>query len=321
MPSDNSFTILSDTELESMGIKPSEVADAIELALTAKAKGQLHTSPKTVIMPGDGRYMMSTLAVGEDGFIVVKQVSVCPSNTAKNLPTINGAIMVLDAKTGMLRAIVGANWITATRTAALSLVAARRMADPRSKKMAFVGTGVQAHAHLAAFSEEFPLQQVRILGRGQANIEKLRERVCEDGFEAIVCKNPEDVLRDADIVVSSITLDYTVTPFLDARMLKQNAFAAITDACIPWLPESMNSFRTLIVDDREQEANSVKPMLPYDQISGDLTDLVAGAIELEKDIGPSAFAFRGISLGDYAAATLAVRRAKDLGLGQTVSIG
>ena len=43
-----------------------------------------------------------------------------PDNVERDLPTINGAIMVLDGETGLLRAILGANWVTAFRTAALS---------------------------------------------------------------------------------------------------------------------------------------------------------------------------------------------------------
>ena len=170
MTSESKLTYLSDEDLEGLGIQPSEVADAIESALIAKADGKLHTSPKTAILPGDGRYAMSTLAVGDDGFIVTKQVTVCPENPARGLPAINGAIMVMDGQTGLLRAVLGANWITAVRTAALSMVAARRLADPNAETVAFVGAGVQAHSHLAAFSELFPLKRIRVFGRGKANV-------------------------------------------------------------------------------------------------------------------------------------------------------
>ncbi len=304
--------------LEALNIPPSAVADAIEKALVAKTDGRLHTSPKTAILPGRGRYMMSTLAVGADGFTVVKQVSVCPANNQRDLPAINGAIMVLDAETGLLRAIVGANWITAVRTAALSAVAARRLADPASETVAFVGTGVQAHSHLAAFMELFPLKRVRVFGRGQENIDKLCQKARKTGLEAEASVSAEEALRDADLIVTSVTLDYSIKPFLDARWLKSNAFAAIADACIPWIPASMDAFGTIIVDDLVQEVESKKPMLSYDAITGDLTALVSGTITESIDGRPVAFAFRGIALGDYAAATLAVRHAKAAGVGTRV---
>lgn len=309
MNSDDPLLYLSDDDLEALGIRHAEVADAIEAALVAKAEGRLHASPKTAILPGDGRYAMSTLAVGDDGFIVVKQVTVCPENPARGLPSINGAIMVMDGETGLLRAVLGANWITAVRTAALSTVAARRLAGPGSETMAFVGTGVQAHAHLTAFSDQFDLKRIRVFGRGKANVDKLCNRAQEMGLEATATTDAQEALQDADLVVSSVTLDYSITPFLDARWLKPGAFATITDACIPWMPDSMTAFRTVIVDDRQQERESDKPMLPYERVTGDLTELVSGAVDAKTCQPPAAFAFRGISLGDYAAAVLAVRRA------------
>lgn len=312
MTSESKITYLSDEDLEGLEIQPSEVADVIESALIAKASKQLHTSPKTAILPGDGRYAMSTLAVGDDGFIVTKQVTVCPNNPAKGLPAINGAIMVMDGQTGVLRAVLGANWVTAVRTAALSVVAARRLADPTAETMAFVGAGVQAHSHLVAFSEVFPLKSIRVFGRGKANVDKLCRRARDMGLEAQTADNAKDALRDVDLVVTSITLDYSTEPFLDARWLKPTAFAAITDACIPWLPEGMTAFKTVIVDDRKQESESDKPMLPYQRITGDLTEIVSGAVDTTLSVKPAAFAFRGISLGDYATAVLAVRRAAEV---------
>lgn len=308
MTSENALIYLSDDDLGGLGIQPSEVADAIEAALIAKADGKLHTSPKTVILPGDGRYAMSTLAMGDDGFIVTKQVTVCPENPARGLPAINGAIMVMDAQTGLLRAVLGANWITAIRTAALSVVAARRLADPHAETVAFVGAGVQAHSHLAAFSELFPLKRIRVFGRGKENADKLCRYALGMGLEAETCADAKDALSDADLIATSITLDYSIEPFLDARWLKPTAFATITDACIPWVPAHMIGFKTVIVDDRLQELESDKPMLPYEQIAGDLTELVAGKVDVRARNKPAAFAFRGISLGDYAASVLAVRR-------------
>ena len=307
---------LTDAALEAMGIAPAEIADAIEAALVDKAEGRLHVSPKSAILPGEGRYMMSTLAVGE--VTVVKQVSVCPGNPERGLPTINGAIMVLDAQTGLLRACMGANWITAHRTAALSAVAARRLADPASETIAFVGTGVQAQSHLLAFRGMFPLKRVLTVGRGKANLERLLDFARGLGLEAEAAE-PEVALREADVVVTSVTLDYTIKPFLDAKLLKPNAFAAITDLCIPWEPAGMSALGTVVIDDMAQERESEKPMLPHDRSAGDLTDLVAGKLPDRDPKKPAVFAFRGIALGDYAAARLVLARAEETGAGQRLA--
>ncbi len=318
MQTRDGFLYLPDAALEDMHVPPSEIADAIEDALRAKAENRLHVAPKSALLPGEGRYMMSTLAVGDDGLTVVKQVSVSPGNPDRGLPAINGAIMVLDAETGLLRAVLGANWITAHRTAALSAVAARRLADPGSATVAFVGCGVQAQSHLSAFRDLFPLERAFAVGRGQANVDAFCDFAENQGLEAAPA-TPEQALRDADIVVTSVTLDYTIEPFLDAGWLKPGAFAAITDLCIPWQPDGMAAFGTVVVDDMEQERQSEKPMLPADRIAGDLTDLVTGKLAARNPAKPAAFAFRGIALGDYAAAALALRKAEATGAGQRIA--
>ncbi len=310
------FLYLPDQALEALNIPPSQIADAIETALIAKSEGRLHVTPKSALMPGGGRYMMSTLAIGDEGLTVLKTVAVCPDNPGRNLPAINGAIMILDAETGLLKAVLGANWITAHRTAALSAVAARRMASLDAQTIGFIGCGVQAHSHLTAFRDFLPLKRVLACGRGAANRDALCERAERDGLEAVVA-SAEETIKQSDIVVTSVTLDYTITPFLDVSWMKPNAFAAITDLCIPWMPETIRSFSTIVVDDMEQERSAEKPMVARDTINGDLTDLVTGKVAQTQ--GPSAFAFRGIALGDYAASVLALGRAEALGAGQRVA--
>ncbi|MEO1537090.1 MAG: ornithine cyclodeaminase family protein [Pseudomonadota bacterium] len=308
---------LPDDVLEAMEIAPSDIADAIEAALIAKSDGALHVTPKSALLPGGGRYMMSTLAVGD--VTVVKQVTVSPDNPPRGLPAINGAIMVLDAETGLLRALMGANWITAHRTAALSAVAARRLADPASSTVAFIGCGVQARSHLRAFAALFPLKTVVGFGRTAATVDGFLEHASALGFETRHAETAEDALREADIVVTSITLNYETAPFLSASWLKPNAFAAITDLCIPWVDEAMDKFGSVVVDDMEQERTSEKPMLAPDLIAGDLTDLVTGKLNTPDMDKPRAFAFRGIALGDYAAAALALRHAEETGAGQQIA--
>ena len=254
--------------------------------------------------------MMSTLAVGDDGLTVVKTVTVSPDNPSRGLPTINGAIQIFDAETGLLRAVMGANWITAHRTAGLSAVAARLMAPKDATTVAFVGTGVQAQSHLDAFAALFPLRRVQAFGRGAANLAKLKDAAEARGLDFVATSSPKDTLKGADLVVTSVTLDYTITPFLDAGLLKAGAFAAITDLTIPWLPDSLDTFGAVVVDDLEQERAAERPMVPAGRIAGDLTDLVAGRVALPAGDQPSAFAFRGISLGDYAVAALALKRAE-----------
>ncbi|WP_425101609.1 ornithine cyclodeaminase family protein [Tropicibacter sp. S64] len=291
-------TVLSDEDLKGLGLTPADIVDAIAGAIRDKAAGALVTTPKSVIQPGDGRYMMSTLATGD--VTVIKAVTVCPDNPGRGLPSITGAIMVLDAHTGECLALMDAEWITAVRTAGLSAVAARVLARPESKVMSFVGCGVQARSHLELFSGLYPLEEIRLSGRGQANIDALIGMANGLGLRAVVCGSPGDALDGADIVVSSIPITYSGKPFLDAGVLKPGALAVITDAAKPWDRATFDAFGTVVVDDREQETGMPEPMVPAGRIAADLAEMLQNGVS--PGLAPRAFMFRGIAAGDYALA-------------------
>lgn len=311
------FLILSDETLGGLAISPVEVADAIEAALVAEADGRVWTAPKSHVMPGDGRYVMSTLATGlESAGTVIKSVMVSPDNPGRGLPSVWGAIMLLDAASGELRAVMQSGWITAVRTAGLSAVVARRMADPASRQVAFLGAGVQARSHLASLAAHFPLTGVAIAGRGQANIDRLAAMARDLGLAVRIADDATGALDDADLIVSSIPLDYRAAPFIDARAVKPGAFATITDGALPWHPETMEVFGTVVVDDLRQEMANPKPVVRPEQVRGDLAGVVTGATPVAHDPArPGAFVFRGLAIGDFAIACLGYERARAQGAG------
>jgi ornithine cyclodeaminase/alanine dehydrogenase len=295
--------VLNDADLQALDIGAAEVVEAIRRAVIAKAEGRLETTPKSVIQPGDGRYMMTTLATGGvPDVTVVKAVTVCPGNPALGLPSITGAIMVLDAHTGECRAVMDAEWITGVRTAGLSALAAAPLANPGAEIISFVGCGVQARSHLELFAGLYPLKQIRAFGRGRENIDRLCEMAGALGLEAEVAETPDHVLDGADIVVTSIPITYDGAPYLDARRMKPGSFATVTDAAKPWMPEGLSGFETIVVDDREQELSMPAPMVPANRIAADLTELSQNGVALGE--GARAFLFRGIAAGDHALAAL-----------------
>lgn len=304
----NDVLMLDDRALERLGIGNADIVDAIEAALRGVRAGQVSAAPKASVIAPDGRYMMATLSASDEmGVIAVKSVMVNDRNKARGLPGINGAIMLLDAQTGLLRAVIGANWVTAVRTAGLSAVAGKRLADPQSTDIALIGTGVQAESHLRAFAQMFPLKRVRAFGRGAEGIAKTGAVASELGlsFEA---GDPQSCLHGADIVVSSVTLDYSIAPFLNAAWLKAGAFAAITDLGIPWEPSGQSAFGRVFVDDLVQERAMERPLVAPHLISGELADLVVDGASFDPTVR-SAFIFRGIAVGDLAVASLALKKA------------
>lgn len=301
---------LSHERLISLNITTPEILNALEKLLRDQAAGKAHAAPKTMIVPGDGRYMMATLSTSDEPpFMATKTVLLNQENSAKGGDAINASITLTHSQSGETLAVMDGNWITGVRTAAASVLAARYLAKKDAAVVAFIGCGVQAHSHLNMLADLYPLTTVHALGKGAKNRDVLCDAARAMGFEAVASENAQQAVEGADIVVSSIPLTSQAAPFIDASWLKPGAFIASTDSCLPWMNESLGIFDRLTIDDLKQEAAMPSPMMDMDLIDGDLTGLVEGTVTpRQSDEERTAFIFRAVALGDLALATLVYRK-------------
>lgn len=307
-----SVPYLSRETLEGLPLTTAEIVARIEELLGALRRSRVWTAPKSLILPEDGRYMMATLsAADEPPFLVVKSLVMNPRNRERGLDDINALVTLLDSETGLPLAIMDGNWITAVRTAALSATAARRLARADSTVLAFIGCGVQARSHFHAFRALFPITEIRAFGRGTVNRDALCRAAELAGMKAIASTHAQDAIDGADIIVTTVTFSAALNPFLDARQLKPGAFAAITeDLAVPWMPDSLSAFDQVFVGDLDQDARAARPLLDPAIVSGDLAMLVTGeSAGRRSERERTAFAFRGLAIGDLALAGLAYDRA------------
>jgi len=314
------FIYLSEEALSELHVTTAEAVEGIEHMIRGLARSEVWTTPKSGFIVPDGRYMMSTLAAADDPpVLAVKSLVLNPRNPEHGLPQINGTVTLLDSRTGLPLAVVDGNWVTAVRTAALSAVAAKRMARPDSSVAAFIGCGIQANSHLKAFSDLYPLAEVRAFGRGSANRDALCATAERMGFTTVASASGQEAIEGADLIVTSVTLSMDSQPFLDAAGLKPGAFAAVTDFAAPWIAASMPALDRIIVDDIEQESSTPYPMVDPKLIRGDLKGLINGETPgRESDQEINAFIFRGLSIGDLALADVAHRKAREASAGSAI---
>ena len=311
MMSNETIPFLSNRLLSNLGINTNDVIHSIETLLLNAQNQTAWSAPKAVILPDDGRYMMAALAATDNpSLLAVKTVVLNPRNPEKGLPQINGLVTMLDSSSGLPVAILDGNWITAVRTAGLSATAAKYMARKDSSVVAFIGCGVQAKSHLNAFSDLFPIKEIRLIGRGRSNINSLCEEAEKLSLSAVVCRSGEEAVTGADLVVSSVTYSPDFVPFLDANWLKPGSFAAITDLAAPWKKESFALLDQIAIDDLEQEAALPNKLLSPEFVTGDLSGLVTRQFKgRNRDNDRNAFIFRGHAMGDLALSVLAYQRA------------
>lgn len=302
---------LSRGDVESLDVTGAALADVIEQSLHAAALGMADNVPKSGVQLADGRLFQSIMAVGHGApappYAATKVVGLSPDNHAKGLPHIGSVIVLLDAETGLPAGIMDGSWITERRTAALSLIVARRFALSGSRKIGFVACGAQARAHLSVLAEEFPLSSVTAYSRRKASAEAFAAYARDQGFDAVATIEPRRAVADQDIVVTSVPDGSEPLAFLRAEWLDDGSFAALVDLGRSWAGEGFEAIKHRIVDNRHQAEKSQKtrkftPSGPY---SHDLQEMVAGdrpwrGSENERAI----FVFQGLALADLAAAAL-----------------
>ncbi len=308
-----SLLYLSDRDIAGLRVGPEAARAAIEEAL-AFAPGEVFTAPKLNLPLRAGDFFQAMPAAARAlGLALVKWTGVVAHRGGGGLPNVNAIIALSDIAHGQPVAVLAGNRITALRTAAMTAIAARRLARAESSVIAFVGTGLQARSHLTALRPMFPgLDRALLFGRTPASVAAFADAVRAAGLGPVVCANVQDAIEPADIVVTSVPAAEGLSPFLDGRWLKPGAFAAMVDLGRSWRPETIRDFDLMATDDRAQSAviaadGKLAHAGPW---PADLASLVAG--RHPGRTGPrqrTGFIFAGMALADLAVAALVYRRA------------
>ena len=127
-------------------------------------------------------------------------------------------VHLFDAASGLLEAIIEANYLGMVRTGAASAVAAKYLALPECKVAGIFGSGWQAEGHVRAICATLPLQQVKICGRQPEKLNAFCARLQEiTGVEMVPMVSPEATVRGSDLIGTVTT---AVSPLFDAEWLE-----------------------------------------------------------------------------------------------------
>ncbi|WP_199254967.1 ornithine cyclodeaminase family protein [Mycolicibacterium mengxianglii] len=152
------------------------------------------------------------------GFVGVKIASVSPTNHERDLPRINGLLILSDSLTLQPVMIFDAAELTVLRTAALSAVAVQHLAPAAASTLVVFGTGPQAWGHIQAINAVRPLRKVVIVGRSVGPSSDLVARVSATGLAAEA--GAPGSVAEADIVACCTS---ATSPLFDSAALKDDA--------------------------------------------------------------------------------------------------
>jgi ornithine cyclodeaminase len=299
-----------------------DLIGAMETALRAFSSGQVRQPVRDVIEAGTGGDFFAAMpAYIEAGpALGAKLVTVYHRNAQRALPTHQAVIVLHDAETGTLLAVMDGRYITEVRTAAVSAVALRLLARRGAGALALVGSGVQAGSHLEAFSTVWEFDEVRCWSPTEAHL----RRFLDAHPEVRPSRSAEAAVRGADVVA---IVSASPAPVVWNDWVKPGACVISVGACRPNQREMdplLVARGRLIVDSRAsalQESGDIVMAMAEGHfgpghIAGELGEVLSGRVPgrtAEEEV--TIFKPLGLAVEDVAAAHLVYRRACDAGRG------
>jgi ornithine cyclodeaminase len=225
------------------------LADSIREVALAAASDEVQAPPRLALPLQEGGLLL-VMPASDREIAITKLVTVHPENPGRSLPTIHGEVVVMDATTGERLGLLEGGVVTARRTAALSMLAARELAPHPDGPLLVVGAGTQGRAHLDAFRAGLGISKAFISSRSQGSAESLAGHARGLGMEAEAVEGPGEVLDDVSLVVTATTSKEPVLP----EEIPDGVFVAAVGAFEPEaaeLPPALISTSQIFVDTLE----------------------------------------------------------------------
>jgi ornithine cyclodeaminase/alanine dehydrogenase-like protein (mu-crystallin family) len=270
-------------------------------------------------------------ALGDPNAFGIKVVSVMPGNHGTPFDSHQGVVLVFEPRHGSLAAIVDASSITAIRTAAVSALATRLLANADAGDLALIGSGTQARTHLAAMLAERPIRRVRVWSATEARAREFAAREsARHGIAVEAMPSAERAVAGADLIC---TVTSSKLPVVRGAWIAPGAHVNAAGACFPdarELDTEAVAGARVFVDSRESALHESGDLLipiaegAFDahHIAAELADVVAGkapgrGAESERTL----FKSLGLAVEDLASAHELWQRAEAGGEGLAFELG
>jgi ornithine cyclodeaminase len=316
-------------EKEIAGLISEDAAyEAVEAVFAAMARGEAVNFPvvREAIGHAEALYGFKS-GFDRAGLVLgVKAGGYWPGNMAKGLTNHQSTVVLFDADTGQVSAMVGGNLLTALRTAAAAAVSIRHLARKDAKVLGMLGAGHQSAFQMRAAVRTGNFERVVGWNLHPEMLGRLAETAAELGlpFQAV---SLEGLGAEADVI---ITITSSFAPSLLARHVRPGTHLACmgTDTMGKQEVEAALLGRARVFCDERAQSVSIGEA-QHAVAAGliraeDITEL--GAVVAGLAPGRTAedqitlFDGTGVALQDLAVAAKAVTLAVERGLAITVSV-
>lgn len=218
-------------------------------------------------------------------------------------PLVTAWTLLMSMHTGQPLLLCDAGSLTTARTAATTSVAVDALAAPQASRLAVIGSGAVARAHVHYAKNLRPWQSIRLYSpslAGKNGAQLLQLQQLDPRIQ--LCASQADATRDADVLMLCTS---SATPLLDPRELDKPALITSISTNAPRaheIPPQSLADMDVYCDYRATTPGSAGEMLLASElgwssaaIRGDLAELLSGQAQ-RPDYQRHAF-FRSIGLG------------------------
>ena len=318
-----SITLLGEAQLRELVPLDLAAIDQIEAAFLALATEDVAMPPvlRLDLPAQNGEVDVKTAWLPRFDSFAIKVSPGFFNNPTLGLPSLNGLMLVLSAKTGLTEAVLLDNgYLTAVRTAAAGAVAARWLAKQQTPQVAVLGAGEQARLQLQALMLVRRVEHVRVWARNASNAQRFAEETAAKlGVRCEAARDVAHALAEADV---AITTTPSRTPLIEAKHLHaglhitamgsdaehKNEIAPAALAAARYVCDRVQQTRVLGELHHALAARAVKA----DAGIAELGEVIAGkAVGRTSDADVTLCDLTGTGAQDTAIAALALQRARD----------
>jgi alanine dehydrogenase len=307
-------------------IEMKDVLDLVDGAFKAQGEGLAPNQPRRRLHMPKGALQVMYGGLSDQGYLGLKAYTTFPGIGVRFI------MLLWDANTSELLALMEANILGQLRTGAASGVGARYMAREDATVAGLFGSGWQARSQLEALCCARPLEQVKIYSRTAEKRERFVEKMSDKvSAELIAVDSPAEAVRGSQIVCTMTTAR---DPVFDGNDIEPGTTI---------IPAGSNRDTNREVDD-ETFRRAARGRIATDSLegakfeSGDMIRAVAGkALDWGQvvEIGQIAsgkmpgrasadeinmFVSQGVAIEDVAIGAEVYKRAKASGTGQDLPV-
>ena len=296
------------------------VADGIEREFLRWE--QFDKSARTAAHSKEG--VIELMPIADDQRFSFKYVNGHPKNTKEGLPTVMAFGVLADVATGAPRLLSELTITTAIRTAAMSAVAARKLARPDSRVMALIGNGAQSEFQALAFRDLCGIKSLHLFDVDPKATAKLIANLAGSGLELKVFDSTAEAVKGVDII-TTVTADKTNATIITPEMVEPGMHINGVGGDCPGKTELhrgvLEMGRVFCEFEPQSRIEGDMQQMPADFPVVEFWTVLAGQAEGRQSRDQvTVFDSVGFALEDFAALAWLYETAQRLGLGRPIEL-